>query len=158
MKRKLAGAAVTLLVAGLAAGCGGSGKDKTTTVAKPLTKAQYIAQADVICTATKTEIATAAKKLKDAASKTGTLPVKQVAAFLTNTSLPAYNTMLNKLRDLDAPAADAKKIDDLIAALAGAIDTTRADPTRYASNGAPDPFDKANGLAIDYGMKVCGQE
>lgn len=159
MKRKLAGAAVPMLVAVLVAGCGGGAKgDNASTAAAgpPLTKAVFIAKADAICKANSDYIKAQAARLRDAASKTGTIAVKDVAAFLTNTSLPAYNSTLAKLRDLTPPVSDEKKIDDLIAALAGAIDTARSDPSRYASNGAPDPFDKANALANGYGMKVCG--
>ena len=82
--------------------------------------------------------------------------MRQVTKFLTKTSLPAYEAMLADLRALTPPKDDEKTIDGLIAALAGAIDTAKADPVKYSKNGAPDPFDDANERAIDYGMKVCG--
>ena len=155
-------AAVTMLVAALAAGgCGGGGGgDKTvaTTPAStgPLTKAQYIAAADKVCKATRDKISVAAESLRTAAEKTGTIPVSKVSKFLTQTSLPAYDAMLDQLRALTPPKADEKTIDGLIASLAGAIDTAKADPVKYSKNSAPDPFDDANARAIKYGMKVCG--
>jgi hypothetical protein len=156
-------ATVVALVALVAlAGCGGgdgAAKGASTTPASggaPLTKAQFIADADKICRATSVKIASAATKLRDSAKKTGTLPVRQVASFLTKTSLPAYDAMLDDLRALTPPKHDEKTIDGFIAALAGAIDTTKADPVKYSKNGMADPFDDANKRAIDYGMKVCG--
>ncbi len=157
---KHAAAVLTIALVALA-GCGGDGDENaaTTTPARsgaPLTKAQFIAEADKVCMATTAKIAAAATKLRESAKKTGTLPVRQVATFLTKTSLPAYDAMLDDLRALTPPEDDEKAIDGLIASLAGAIDTAKSDPVRYSKNGSPDPFDDANERAIDYGMKVCG--
>lgn len=153
-------AAVTTLFALAVAGCGGDGDKATATNPAsrtgPLTKAQYIAAADRVCKATTDKIATAATKLRESAEKTGTLPVRQVTTFLTKTSLPAYDAMLDDLRELAPPEDDEKTIDGLIAALAGAIDTAKSDPVKYSKSSSPDPFDNANKRAISYGMKVCG--
>ncbi|MEY2443067.1 MAG: hypothetical protein QOJ46_2493 [bacterium] len=160
MKRKLAGAAATLLtVAGLAvAGCG-SDDNKASTTTTPggagLTKAQYIAAADKICKATSDKLVVAATKLRKSADKTGTIPIPKVTRFLTQTSLPAYEGMLAELRALAAPKQDEKTIDGIIAALAGAIDTAKAQTEKVAKNQV-DPFDDANARAVAYGMKVCG--
>lgn len=160
MKRKLAGAAITMLLAGLAAGCGSSDGDDATTDPAPtaLTRAEFIAQADEICTATEQRIERAAVKLRAAARKAGDqLAVPLVTQFLKKTSLPAYEEMLGKLRALTPPVADEKTVDGYIAALASAIDTVKADPVKYSKNTAPgDPFAGANARAKTYGMKVCG--
>lgn len=162
MTRRLSSAAATLLtIAGLAvAGCGSDDDNKASTSTTPrggeLTKAQYIAAADKVCKATSDKIAVAATKLREAANKTGTIPVAQVTKFLKETSLPAYEGMLAELRALTPPKQDEKTIDGLIAALAGAIDTAKADPAKYSKNGTADPFDDANTRVIAYGMKVCG--
>jgi hypothetical protein len=162
MKRRLAGAVVAMLVAGLsAAGCGAGGDDKpaTTTAAAAgpaLTKAQYIAAADKVCQATKDKIEAAAVKLRDAAKKTGTIAVPTVTKFLTDTSLPAYDALIDDLNKLTPPKDDEKTIDGMIAAFAEAVEVTKRDPVAYSKNGASDPFDDANARAIDYGMKVCG--
>jgi len=164
MKRKLArAAAALLLVAGLAvAGCGGDDEQKATTSTTagisggPLTKPQYIAAADAICKATSAKIGEGATKLRESAEKSGTIPIPQVTKFLTETSLPAYEEMLGQLRALKPVERDEKEIDRFIAALAGAIDTAKADPVKYSRNSTADPFDAANKRAVDYGMKFCG--
>jgi hypothetical protein len=165
MKRKLTAAVLTMLAAGLAAGCGGDGKGTATTGGgattgtgggAPPTKAEFVAAADRICAATDAKIEAAAAKLRASATKSGTIPVPQVTRFLTKTSLPAYDELLDKLHTLVPPKGDEKAIDGLVAALAGAIDTAKADPVKYSKNGTPDPFDDANARAQRYGMKVCG--
>jgi hypothetical protein len=159
MKRKLAGAAITMLVAGLAGGCGGDdGTDTATTATAagaPLTKAEFVARANEICLATSEQISAAGARLRTA--RPGKLPPeKQIEAFLSDTSLPAYDAMLGRLRDLTPPKRDEKTIDAFIGSLAGAIDTAKANPARYAKTSAADPFDDANARAKAYGMKACG--
>jgi len=156
MKRKLAGAVITVAAAVLAAGCGGDGGDTETDAAEPLTKAEFITRADQICGATQQQIQAAATRLRNIGSKSGTLAVPIVAQFLEKTSVPAYEAMLGKLRALQPPPADEKAVDGYVAAVAGAIDSVKADPVKYSKNSSPDPFDTANSRAKAYGMKVCG--
>jgi hypothetical protein len=162
MKRKLAGAAIPMLVALLVGGCGGGGTDTTTTTSTaaagaPLTKAELIVRADEICMATVQRIKAGAARIRaDEARSRRLAPRAQIAKFLKDTSLPAYDDMLGKLRDLTPPKRDEKVIDAWIGSLAGAIDRAKADPARYARASADDPFDDANARAKDYGMRSCG--
>jgi len=155
MKRKLAGAILTMLVAALAAGCGsGGGSAKTTTTAgPPLTKAAFVTAADKICAQTTAKISAAAATFRDAiAKKTGTVDVPDIVGFYKKTSLPAYNEMLDKLRGLTPPKADQKAIDGFVAALAGGIDTVKADPAKFSTKNSPDAFADANDRAKKYGL------
>jgi hypothetical protein len=159
MKRKLAGAAITMLVAALAAGCGGDKGTADTATAPagpPLTKAAFIMRADAICRRTATAIRSAAAKLRAEGAKTGTIHKDKVAKFLKGSSLPAYDRQLDGLRELTPPKADEPAIDALVASLASAIDAVKVDPTRYTSRTAVDPFDDFNARARRYGMKACG--
>ncbi|MEY2515269.1 MAG: hypothetical protein QOJ89_2627 [bacterium] len=161
MKRKLAGAAVTMLVAGLAGGCGGGDATATATTTTaaggaPLTKAELIVRADEICMATVQRIRSAAARIRSVEARSRRLaPADQIATFLKDTSLPVYDDMLGRLRDLTPPKRDEQAIDAWIGSLAGAIDTAKADPARYAKPSADDPFDDANARAKRYGMKEC---
>jgi len=163
MKRKLAGAAITMLLAGLAAGCGGGSDDDASTSSsgnvtsdEPLTKAEYIERADAICSVADARIDAAAAKLRAASKDTGTLKRSAVVKFLRDSTLPAYDRMLIGLRDLTPPTGDEAKIDPFIASLSGALDAVKANTEKYAKRTAADPFDAANKRAQDYGMKVCG--
>jgi ABC-type glycerol-3-phosphate transport system substrate-binding protein len=155
MKRKLAGAVLTMLVAALATGCGsgGSAAKTSTTSGAPLTKAAYIAAANKVCAQTTAKISAEATKFRAAlAKKTGTLQVPDVVDFYKKTSLPAYDSMLDKLNDLVPPKADQKTIDGYVAALAGGIDTVKADPAKFSTQNAPDAFADANNRAKKYGL------
>ena len=167
MKRKLAGAAITMLVAGLAAGCGGDDKDSdangaattTTTAAgptKPLTKAAYIARADTVCEAATTRIDAAGSKLQGSAKNPRKLTQAQIRTFLTQTTVPSYERMLAELRNLTPPKRDKRKIDSFVAELSTAIDAIKANPDTYAKLTTANPFANANQQAKAYGMKVCG--
>ena len=153
MKRKLAAAAV--LLACLAAGCGDDDKGSSEKD-KPVTKAAFITSADAICTKTNAEITQAAATLRKKSQKDGTLPKKDVANFFKATSLPAYDDLVRELGALTPPKGDEAKIDGLLATLASAIDTVKANPEKFVSRTVVDPFADFNTRAKAYGMKVCG--
>ena len=155
MKRRLAGAAITMLVAGVAAGCGG---DDTDAPAKrdALTKAEFVERADALCAAADRRIEAEAAKLRSSAKKTGTLPSRTVVRFLEQSSIPAYERMLLGLRDLTPPKSDEQRVDGFVASVAGAIDAVKQNPQKYARRTTADPFDDANKRARAYGLKVCG--
>jgi hypothetical protein len=159
MKRRLAGAAMAMLVAGLAvAGCGAGDKGATTTAlgGPRLTKAQYIAAADKVCNTAKRKIEPAAARIRASANKTGRLTAAKMRAFLTQTSIPAYDAMVGDLNKLAPPTADEQTVDGIVAAFAGAVDTMKANLAKYSNNLTLNPFDDAQARATDYGMKVCG--
>lgn len=166
MKRNAVTAVITMLVAALAAGCGGANGGTHATIAAStssgppsvrLTKQQFIFKANDICLGTSQTLAKDAASLRAESKKTHKLPpVDEVEKFLTQKSLPAYDAMVDKLRDLTPPKRDEKTIDAYIASLAGAIDTAKANTKKYSSASAPDPFADANARAVKYGMKACG--
>jgi hypothetical protein len=162
MKRKLAAAATTVLVACVAAGCGGDGDDDAatsttaTTSGAPVSKAAFITAADAVCTKTNAKIQTAAAKLQAKSKKSGEIPKTDVVKFFKQTSLPAYDDMVQQLGALMPPKSDEAKVNGIIASMAAAIDVVKADPAKFASRDVSDPFDDANKRARDYGMKVCG--
>ena len=168
MKRKLAGAAILMLVAVAGAGCGdddggggaeGSGVQTVSTPALPtgpLTKAQFIEQGDVICTAAAKRIDAGGAKLQTAAGKSHKLNQAQIVSFLTRTTVPAYEQMVVSLRKLTPPAPDKERIAGFIAAIAGANDAIKANPQTYAKLTTRNPYAEANRRAKAYGFKVCG--
>ena len=156
MRRRLAAAATTALVACLAAGCGGDDKDSASDDDKPVTKASFITSADAICTKTNADITAAAANLRAKSQKSGSLPKQDVVNFFKGTSLPAYDDLVRQLGALTPPKGDDAKVDGLLASLASAIDTVKADPEKFVSRTAKDPFADFNERARAYGMKVCG--
>ena len=153
MKRKLVAAAV--LLACVTTGCGDDDKGSSDDD-KPVTKAAFITSADAICTKTNAEINEAAATLRKKSEKDGTLPKQDVVNFFKGTSVPAYNDLVRQLGALKPPPGDQAKIDGLLATLASAIDTVKADPEKYVNRRVEDPFGDFNARAKAYGMKVCG--
>jgi hypothetical protein len=165
MKRKAAGAVLTMLVAALVAGCGGddakqdTGSTTTATVAAtaPLSKAEYISRANTICRATREKLAAEGAKFRTAATKTATLPPPaKIREFVTKVSLPGYERMLEQMRELTPPQRDKRTIVAYVVSLSNAIKTVKANVPKYAQADAVDPFDDANARAVSYGMKDCG--
>jgi len=154
MKRRLAAAAAMVFVACVAAGCGGDDKDSASDT--PPTKAAFITSADAVCTKIDADINEAAAKLRDKSKKSGTLPKQDVVNFFKGTSLPAYDDMVRQLGALVPPKGDDAKVDEILTALASAIDTVKADPDKFVSRTVEDPFADFNKRAKAYGMKVCG--
>jgi len=151
---KLAVAATTFLVAGVAAGCGND--DKADSADKPVPKAAFITSADAICTKVDAGINEAATKLREQSEKSGTLPKQDVVKFFKSTSLPAYDDLARQLGALTPPKGDEETVDQLISSLSSAIDTVKADPRKFVSRTAADPFTDFNNRANAYGMKACG--
>ena len=162
MKRKLAGAAITMLIAGLGAGCGADDKADTSATATsdaptgPLTKAQFIERGDAICTTAADKIDADGAKLQTAVGKGRKLNQAQLVSFLTRSTVPAYERMVIDLRKLTPPKSDEETIDGFIAAVSGATDAVKASPQTYAKLTTKNPFAEANTRAKAYGFKVCG--
>lgn len=164
MKRKAAAAVLTMLVAAVSAGCGGDGAKEdrgsttaTVAAAAPLSKAEYISRANAICRATRATLAKEGATFRTDATTTAKLPPPaRIREFVTKVSLPGYERMLARMRELTPPQRDRRTIVAYIASLSDAIKTVKADIPRYARADAVDPFDDANAQAASYGMKDCG--
>jgi hypothetical protein len=141
-----------LLAAALLAGCGGSGSD-------PLTKAEYIAAADRICTAQEFSVTTLDGK----------------EAELPSGGTPSFNRefaddkagILDELSALEPPTADRDVISAWLAARRQQIDLLREGAEAQKSNDdsrvtvLTDQFGEARSrdlaTARDYGMEVCSR-
>jgi hypothetical protein len=158
------------VVAGLAiAGCGGGGTKTgtqvgTQTSAEPLTKAEYIAQADAIC---KTEEAKR-EKLEQQVAELAPITsgeTRKVAALLHQ---QADNQMaeVKGLLALQHPSADAASLASLLSILsaqitdledwADAYDQRNAKQIRSSQLRVAEHNAEASALARRYGFKVCG--
>jgi len=150
MKRNLTLLAACTLVIGLiAAGCGSSNDNTTST--SNLTKTEWIAKADAICKAGNDEISNAGKQ------QFGKQKVSQAQLndFATGTIIPSIQRQVDQIKALGAPSGSEGQVNALLDAVQADIDKVKADPTLVTGNS--DPFADANKLATDYGLKVCGK-
>jgi len=161
------------LAAGLiAAGCGDDDDETTTTTTssatttagatgatgatgEPLSKEEFIAEADAICKAGDREIDSQAQEFFPEGGSPGTA---EEEAFVTEVLVPGVQEELDGIGALTPPEGDEDEVAAILDAAQEAIDQLEEDPSALTGAGSgPDPFAEANQLATDYGLKVCGQ-
>ncbi len=159
MKRKLAAADSTMLVAGLAAGCGG-GDDKQDTGPTKTATAQRRRRCRRPSTSraptrsaatTRASSTTAGAKFRTRRpTKTGKLPPRRPRSRIPHdrSRCRPMSGCSSKLRELTPPERDKRTIVAYIVSLEGAInDGQGRSVPKYAQADADDPFDDANDSA-----------
>lgn len=134
----------------IAVGCGG-GDDDEEPSGPPLTKEEFITQADEICATGDEEINTAAEE--QFGDLTEEPPVEDQEAFLTDVVAPNYESQLSQIRELSPPEEDAAEIETLLGALDELIAQLQDDPAAVLEATEPP---EASRLAQDYGLQNCG--
>lgn len=135
-----------LLAAALLLGCGSGDYSSTD---QPLTRSEFVKQANEICNAANevlraamVEAFPADRKLDDA---TG-------IAFTHKTWIPNLRQQVRDLRQLNPPQADRRRIDSMLNQLTRLISRLEADPA-LASSGL---FDRVTRRLTAYGIGPCG--
>jgi hypothetical protein len=154
--RRLVGAtaiASSLLVALAGIGCGSSSKSSTTTTttatttATGLSKPQFLAQANAICTQGNQRIGPAGQALGSHPS------TAQIAAFATGTFVPNIQGQIDAIRALAAPAADKAVVKTMLDVAQANLNRIKSDPLLLADN--TPPFAEFGKLAQPYGLTAC---
>lgn len=160
------------LAAGLiAAGCDDD-DDETTTAAttttetgatgatgaaagEPLSKREFITQADKICAAGDMAIDEAAN---ETFSGGGQPSQQEQEQFVTDSVVPVIEATIEGLRALTPPEGDEDQMNELLEAADQGLADVEEDPGSITEEGGPnDPFAEVNKLAADYGMKDCAE-
>jgi ABC-type lipoprotein release transport system permease subunit len=148
MKLRATLALIAVLALGvIAAGCGSSGDDSSST--SNLTKAEFIAKADAICQQGNQQINSAAHEQFGNQKPTAA----EVQQFITGTVLPNTQSQVDKIKALGAPSGDEDQVNKI-------LDTVQADIDKAKSSGDIEnsTFADSNALAKQYDLKVCGQD
>jgi hypothetical protein len=140
----------------LVAACGGSNSSSTSRTATPaLTKAEFVAKANAICTKgnAQTQTATAAyvKKLGLGANAKPTNA--QVAKVADAVLIPGAQAEIDAIKALGAPSGDQQTVNTILAAVQQAVDKVKRNPALVNTN--PKLFAAANKLASAYGLTAC---
>ncbi|HWO47338.1 MAG TPA: hypothetical protein VNM41_04690 [Solirubrobacterales bacterium] len=157
-KALLAALAALAVVAALVAGCGG-GDDTTTDETATLTKAEFIKQGDAICEKGNEELEGEFQSF----AKENDIPLEkepnteQSEELVEEVLVPNIQNQAEELRALGVPSGDEDQVNAMLDSLEEGIEEAEDDPGDLFS-GKTDPFGKANKLASEYGLKVCGQE
>jgi hypothetical protein len=146
-----------LIVAAFLAGCGSdssSNASATDEAATPLSKAEFVKQADAICEQglkNKDEAVSAA--LQEQAAQAQSAPTAQETAELVEeTVLPAYSKAVDQLSQLGVPKADEAKVEKMMGEFEAAVKAVEADPAKATKS---NPFESADKAAEAYGIKEC---
>jgi hypothetical protein len=143
-----------LVFALIAAGCSSSSKSSSssTTTLPALTKADFVKQANDICTATDQKLAAAASGV------TESTPQADQVKLLQTKIIPLFRQQIADLRKLSPPAADRAQVTAIFDAMSTGIDQAeqklKTDPaTALGSN--YNPLSHADDLASAYGLTAC---
>lgn len=139
-------------VALLAAGCGDDEEAADTTVGTPLSKPDFIAQADAICAEGSETIDAAAAEEFGAGQPTD----EEAVAFAEDVVIPTLEDEANQIDELGPPNGDVDDVEALVEGLRGAIDEVEDNPEGIVDGSAEAAFADVNELAADYGLKECG--
>ncbi len=134
-----------ILACALVVGCGGDSSSDSSAAA-PLSKSEFIAQADAICENGSAELADAAKSagLSQSSSE------DDFNAFINDEVLPNIQQQADAIDALGAPEGDEDAVQAIVDSLNTAVTETQQDPNSNA-------FTESNKLAQAYGLKKCGQ-
>jgi hypothetical protein len=138
----------------LAAGCGSSGGSTSTA---SITKAEFIKQADAICAKGNKQIQTEIQAYSKKVGLSGnTQPTNAQVTEIANTILvPSVQSQHDDIGALGAPSGQESQVNAILAAVQDGIDQAKKDPTTLLKSNDT-TFAKANQLAKDYGLTVCG--
>jgi hypothetical protein len=134
-------AAGLVALAGPAASAGGE-----------LTKAEFIAAADELCTDTDQYLSFVTLTLTEEGQDLSVPPTDAQLAAFTDVLVPAYRDLIDDLRALDEPRADRAKIKKLLKTLSKEVTAIEDDPLLLRK----DPLPKSSKLAKRYGFEACG--
>lgn len=128
------------------AGCGGDSE----TSDEPLTKAQVMKQAEVVCQTFESEREEILNKQLEAVGPSAT--PQQLEDLLIKVLKP-YEEMIEKLVELGAPQGDEKQFDEMTGAMEEAVKRAKANPESVFTNNLP--FVEANKQVEAYGLDNC---
>jgi hypothetical protein len=148
----------------VAVGCGG-GQDETTTAAQitikrgSLPKAQFIKQADAICTTGREEWEKAFRNFlrnnnnANEVSKSEELALAKVA--VSGVLEPVFKKEIARIRALGAPAGDEERVGAILTGIQQGLEEGVSSPINFIRT--TKSLDRATKLSNAYGFTACGR-
>jgi hypothetical protein len=140
-----------VLLVALVAGCGSSGSDDS------LTKAEFIKQADAICTKGEKSIEDGAEKFAEENDVNTEKPTKaQQEEVIQQVVAPEIRQQAEEIGDLGAPSGEEDKVEAIVTSVEEGADELESKPAQLIEG--KNPLAAGSKLAKEYGLKVCGEE
>ena len=144
--------AAALIVGLAAAGCGSSSsssKSTSSTATTALTKAQFLAKANAICTTGNKQLSAANAKLTKNSTQA------QIAAAIKTTTIPTIQAQINRIRALGAPSGEQATVTNMLNLAQSDLNKVKSNPTLLAGN--TNPFANFAKVAHSYGLTACAR-
>ena len=147
-------AAIAFAVAAFFAGCGDDSDEGgfSPVVSEPLSKVEFLRQADEICVSTESQIEAAADDLLAGKEEPPPSEVERIAIDIV---VPALEAEVAAIEALGAPEGDEPEVKAILAATEQGIAEIEADP-RGLVDGPPKSLRDAATLSREYGAQQCG--
>jgi hypothetical protein len=157
-KRLIAAFLGAVVTAAIVAGCGGGGSSSSSTAASgggesssSPAKAEFIKQADALCSKNNTVMAKEAEKFTPAASaKAGAAEEELVGKVFAS----GIGRQAEEIRSLAAPSGEAAEVEAIAEAIEAGAKKAEENPSSFGQGA----FAEASELARAYGFVVCGGE
>ena len=121
-------------------------------VAEPLSKVEFVRQADEICVATESRIEAAADDLVTQKKDPAPAEVERIAVDIV---IPALRSEVAAIEALGPPEGDEEEVEEILAATEEGIAAIEADPQGLL-DGPPAALQRAGKLSRAYGAQECG--
>jgi hypothetical protein len=147
------------LIAVLAAGCGSSGGDDSTSSVSEgsLTKAEFIKQGDEICEKGNQKINDEAENFaSEEGVDKGEPKQEQQEEAIEQIVAPGVREQAEEIAALGAPKGDQAEVEAIVAAVKTGAAELEEDPEALLEG--KNPLSKGSQLAAKYGFKECGEE
>lgn len=153
--RSIAALTALLALALLAAGCGSSSSDSTSSGGSTLSRTQFVKRANAICTKERESVPTRVAAYEKKAPA-GLSPAEAQAAGVQAVLLPTFESEVTAIRALGAPAGDEQTVDAILSAQSEAIEVVAAKKDINPEEGGFEHyFDQADNLMRAYGLNGC---
>ena len=149
-----AAVAIVLAAACLAVGCGEEDDEGgfSRAPAEPLSKVEFVRQADQICAATESRIEAAAD---DLVTQKKDPPPAEVERIAIDIVIPALRSEVAAIEALGTPKGDEEEVQAILDATEDGIAAIEADPQGLL-DGPPEALRRAGTLSREYGAQQCG--
>jgi hypothetical protein len=152
MKAKQEAVVVLGLALALSISACGGGDGSQAAARPPLTRARFLQKGNAICVQARQEV----MKVYGRYTRKPR-PDALLNRLSQELVIPATKKEVRRLRALQPPPADEKKVDRILAAIEEGIENGERDRrTLRATGGTEYAFTKALALEVDYGLEKCG--